>query len=137
MPLWLQVGLSFFVCGVVIFLMWRIPRRGDALFDWAPPLALISGWAGLIALWASATLWVLSAPDPWIASVLLFLDPGAIGAGVLVLWIYRRYDSVEHTVGYQILQAKVGIALGLVAVAMGYLFIFTHTPPGSVVGILP
>ena len=137
MALWLQVGLSFFVCGVVIFLMWRIPRRGDALFDWAPPLALISVWAGLIALCASATLWVLSAPDPWIASGLLFLDPGAIGAGVLVLWIYRRYDSVEHTVGYQILQAKVGITLGLVAVAMGYLFIFTHKPPGTVVGILP
>ncbi len=117
--------------------MWRIPRRGDALFDWAPSLALISTWAGLIALGASAALWLQSSPDPWIASILFFLDPGAIGAGVLVLWIYRRYDSVEHTVGHQILQAKVGIALGLIAVAMGYLFIFTYKPPGTVIGVLP
>ena len=135
MPLWLKLALSALLVVLVLAAMWRIPRRDESYFNWAPPLALISAWVGLIALVVSVLLWILPVADPIIALLLLVLDPAAVCAGVLVLWIYRRHESTQDTVLQQKLQAKVGIALAVAAVAAGYTFIFWHKPPGTTVGM--
>ncbi len=126
MPLWLQVTLSFVLVTMVLFFMWRLPRRGESFFGWAPPLALISVWAGLMAVVCAVITWFVSRPDPLIAASLLFVDPAAITTGTLVLWIYRRYESPEQTIGQQRIQAVVGIVLGILAVVVGYVFVFVY-----------
>lgn len=135
MPFWLKILLSLLLVAAVFWFMWRLPRRGESYFGWAPSLALLSPWIGLLALGLSVVLWIAPHPDPLVALSFLALDPAAITSGSLVLWIYRRYETTEKTVREQILQAKVGIALGLLAVASGYLFVFTHKAPGTAVGI--
>ena len=129
MPLWLQVALSFLLVAVVLFFMWRLPRRGESFFGWAPPLALVSAWTGLIAVICAVVTWFVSRPDPLIAASFLFVDPVAIAMGALVLWIYRGYESPEQTISEQRIQATVGIALGILAVVVGYVFVFVHKPP--------
>ena len=128
MPLPLQVTLSLLLVVVVLWFMWRIPRRSDASFDLSPVLAMMSTWTGLTALVCSVAIWFVRRPDPLIAMSFMFLDPGAIGTGTLVLWIYRRYETSEQTVELQVLQAKVGLTLGMLSVILGYLFVFLHKP---------
>ena len=128
MPLWLQVNLSFLLVVLVLWFMWRIPIREGAFFEWAPGLSLLSVWLGLCALGCSAAVWVVPRPDALIAALFMGVDPAAIGAGTLVLWIYRRCETGATTVGQQLLQAKVGITLGLLAVAGTYLYVFLHQP---------
>ena len=135
MPLWLKVALSFLLVAIVIWWMWRLPRRGESYFNWAPALALLSVWMGLIALVVSLGLWVVAWPDPVIAAVFLALDPVALTTGTLVLWIYRHYETTEPTVSNQKLQARVGLTMGFLAVAAGYLFVMTYKEPGSIVGM--
>ncbi len=135
MPLWLKLALSALLVVMVFAAMWRIPRRDESFFNWAPTLALISAWLGLIASVVSLLLWILPVADPIIALLLLVLDPAAVCTGTLVLWIYRRHESTEHTIYQQKLQAMFGIALGIAAVAAGYTFIFWHKAPGTTVGI--
>ena len=130
----LKLTLSFLLVAAVLWSMWRLSARGEVYAAWAPLLALLSAWGGLIALGCSVFLWLVPWPDPLIAVVLLALDPASIATGTLVLWIYRRDQLTQKTVQQQILQAKVGIVLGLFAVAAGYLFIFIHKPIGSIVG---
>ena len=79
---------ALLVTAVLVF-MWRLPHRGEALAGWAPPLALVSAWAGLLAAAISGGLWLLPYPDRWLAAVLLFFDPASIACGTLVLWIHR------------------------------------------------
>ena len=131
----LKLALSALLVAAVLVFMWRIPRRDESYFNWAPPLALISAWLGLIALAVSLLLWLLPRPGPVIALLLLVLDPAAVCAGTLVLWIYRGYESSQDTIGRQKLQARVGIVLGIAAVAAGYTFIFWHKAPGTVAGM--
>ena len=129
MPLWLQVVLSFLLVAVVLYFMWRLPRRGESFFGWAPPLALISAWTGLIAVICAVVTWFVARPDPLIAASFLFVDPAAIAMGAMVLWIYRGYESPEQTISQQRSQATVGIALGILAVVVGYVFVFVHKVP--------
>ena len=130
----LQVAGSVLLVMVVLWFMWRLPRRGEALFGWAPPLALLSAWGGLLALAATLLLWVVSTVDAWLVLVLLMLDPGAIATGVLVLWIYRGHLGTSETIEMQVIQAKVGIFLGCIAVAIGYLYVMTHKTPFTPIG---
>jgi len=71
--------------------------------------------------------------------VLLLLDPGSIAAGTLVFWIYRGFgqasDSQAATVDLQRFQARVGLAMGLLAVAIGYVYVMTHKQPFTPVGV--
>ena len=129
MPLWLKLLLSFGIVAVVLYFMWRIPRRGESFFGWAPRLALTSAWVGLIAVACAAATWVTGRSDPWIVLSFMALDPIAIAAGTLVLWIYRRYDSPELTIEHQRVQAQVGIVLALLAVVIGYMYVFLHRRP--------
>ena len=136
MQISVQILISALIVLAVLWGMWRIPRKGDALFGAAPRMAFISTWMGLTALIASAALWALPAngADQAVVVVFLGLDPASIACGVLVLWIYRGYETHEDTIGLQRAPAWMGIILGLLAVAVGYAFVMTHktlfTPVG-------
>jgi len=131
----IQLIVSALIVLAVLWFMWRLPREGERFFAWAPPLAIISAWGGLIGLIYSALLWVLPFPDRWLVLVFLILDPMAIGAGTLVLWIYRGHEvKSEITIDAQLVQARVGIFLGIVAVAIGYFFVLTSKAPMTPVG---
>ena len=129
-----KVLVSALLVAGVLWFMWRLPRRGQRLFGSAPPLALGSAWAGLIAAVVSALLWWLPHPDRWVTALFLFVDPAAVAAGVLVLWIYRGWRDGGETVSAQRIQARVGIALGLLAVALGYWFVMSRKDPFTPIG---
>jgi len=139
MRLTFQVVVSVLIVLAVLWWMWRLPRRDGAWFGWAPPLALVSAWSGMIGLILSLLLWILPYPDSWLVLVFLVLDPAAIGAGTLVRWIYRDYETFDdaeaRTVDMQRIQANVGIMLGIAAVALGYFYVMTHKAPLTPVGI--
>ena len=135
MPLTIKIFASAALVMAVLWFMWRLPHRGDALDGWAPPLALLSAWLGLAGVVMSALLWVLPYPDRWITLLFLLLDPAAIAAGVLVLWIYRGRAGTAPTIDAQCLQARVGVALGIAAVAIGYIYVISHKAPGTPVGV--
>ncbi len=97
----LQVVVSALIVAAVLWWMWRLPRRDDAMFAWAPPLALLSAWCGVLSLIGSACLWVVPYPDNWITILFLLLDPAAIASGTLVLWIYRGGDRAAATIQLQ------------------------------------
>ncbi len=138
MRLFAQILASGLIVAGVLWWMWRLPRRSDAWLTIAPWLALGSAWLSLASVVSSAGLWWASAPDWLVTVVFLLLDPGAIGAGVLVLWVHRDWKTWAgddaQTVARQRQQAWVGIALGLTAVAIGYVYVMTHkrifTPVG-------
>lgn len=130
----LQVIASIGLVIAVLVFMWKLPASGERFFGWAPPLALMSAWAGLIGVLFSVLLWIMPMPDLWITGILLVLDPAAICAGTLVLWVYRRHEGLEETVLMQMTQARIGITLALVAVTIGYLFVMTHKEPFTPVG---
>jgi hypothetical protein len=129
MRLTLQLIVSAALVFGVLFFMWRLPKAGERFFAWAPPLALLSAWGGLVAVIGSGLLWVLPNPDTWVTLLFLVLDPLAIAAGVLVMWIYRGHAEQQGTIEAQQMQAKVGVALGLIAVVLGYVFVMTHRTP--------
>jgi hypothetical protein len=130
----IQVIASLGLVAAVLWFMWKLPASGERFFAWAPPLALMSAWAGLVAVVISIVLWWLPGPDVWITGILLVLDPAALCGGILVLWIYRRYEGTEPTVTAQRTQARAGIILSLIAVTIGYIFVMTHKTPFSPVG---
>lgn len=132
-----QVVVSLLIVAVVIAFMWRMPVREGAYFMWAPYLAITSAWSGLLSLVGSLLLFTgwLPAPDAWVVLFFLGLDPLAVGAGILTHWVYRRQHAVEATVSAQRVQAKVGIVLGLLSVAAGYVYVMTHKTPFSAVGV--
>jgi len=125
----LQVAGSAALVAAVLFFMWKLPASGERFYGWAPPLALMSAWAGLAGLAFSVLLWIMPMPDVWITGLLLVLDPAAMCAGLLVLWIYRKHEGVEETILMQLTQARIGIFLALLAVMIGYLFVMTHKEP--------
>ena len=115
----IQLIVSALIVLAVLWFMWRLPRSGDKYFSWAPPLAFISAWMGLLGLVLSVVVRWLRYPDTWVALLFLMIDPIAIGTGTLVLWVYRGHDSAVQTIAMQHIQARVGIALGILAVAAG------------------
>ena len=117
------VSLSIAAVAGVIWAMWRLPPSGADHDGWAPWLALGSCWLGLAGLAVSGLLWVVAAPDLWLPAALLLLDPGAIAAGVLVLWIYRGRPEDAPPMSLQKQQARVGIGLGVAAAGVGYVFV--------------
>lgn len=129
MRLTIQLIASAALVLAVLFFMWRMPKTGERFFAWAPPLALLSAWGGLAALVGSGLLWVLPSPDAWVTLLFLVLDPLAITCGILVMWIYRGHEEQQETIRAQQTQARVGIALGLAAVVVGYVFVMTQKRP--------
>lgn len=137
MPVNIQVAVSVLVVVVVLAAVWRMPRRGDRWFGWAPPLALGSAWTGLLSVLGSALLWVLPVGrDVLIALLFLLLIPGSLTAGLLVYWIYRGVTGDGRPVDIQIdpaidrpdavsmhrMQAGVGLTFSCAAIAIGYAF---------------
>lgn len=138
----IQLIASAFIVIAVLWWMWRMPaKRGEALFAWAPPLALFSVWIGLASLLCTGALWLVTFPDAWLVVIFLLMDPGALTAGVLVLWIYRHYEpsaetgDTPDTAQLQRQQAWVGIIFTLLAVAGGYAYVMTHKSPFTPVGV--
>jgi hypothetical protein len=134
MRLTLQILASGALVAVVLWFMWKLPRKGEALFSWGPPLALLSAWGGLLSLLTTVLLWLLPFPDVWIVVTFLGLYPASIASGTLVLWIYRGLADTQGTIASQLTQAKVGITLGLLAVVLGYVYVLTHKTPFTPVG---
>lgn len=130
----LQVGISILVVIAVLYAMWRLPRKGDALDPWAPPLALASAWSGLLAAIVAPLLWLLPKPDLWLVALFLVLDPLSLTSGILVHWLYRDTPNTGEARRMHMTQATVGITLGLIALSLGYLFVMTHKSIGSAVG---
>ena len=130
-----EVTVSILVVAGVLWWMWRLPRRGETGYTWAPLLALGSAWSGLIAAGSGAALWVVTHPDSWLPLVLLILAPGAIAAGIWVFWIYRGTAQPLATVDLQRAQAAVGIFLGLLAAVAGYWYVLSHKTPFTPVGL--
>ena len=135
-----QLIVSALMVVGVLWFMWRLPsRRGEAFYGVAPALALGSVWCGLAAVAISILLWWVPFPDELLSVVFLLLDPVSIGAGVSVLWIYRGYDigspSYVSAVEPQRSQARMGIAMGLFAVAVGYYYVMTHKTVFTPVGV--
>ncbi len=136
----IQVIVSALIVAGVLWYMWRLPQGGDSVRGAAPFLALGSVWLGLAAVVASSSLWWVAEPDRWVTVVFLVLDPATIGTGVLVLWVHRPALGVTPVqtltaVDQQRLQAWVGIAMGLIAVVIGYAFVMTHKTVFTPVGV--
>src|SRR5258708_7078793 len=108
MPVALEVFSALALVAIVLAFMWRMPQRGTAYYEWAPRLARFSARTGLAALAGSGVLWVLPRADPWLVVIFLLLDPAALAAGTLVLWIYRNNNAPVETVVMQRTQAWVG-----------------------------
>ena len=136
----IEVIVSGLIVAGVLWYMWRLPPGGESVRGAAPFLALGSVWLGLTALIASLALWWVAVPDNWLTVIFLVLDPAAIGTGVLVLWANRPQLGVQPVqtlaaISQQRLQAWVGIAMGLIAVAVGYAFVMTHKTVFTPVGM--
>jgi len=132
-PLWLQLLASALLVAAVLWYMFRLPPAGDTLVGLAPFMALASVWLGVFAALAAGLLWLVRHADSWVALSFLLLDPAALGAGILVLWIHRgrRADPAQM----QRIQAMVGIGLGIASVIVGYVYVLSHKAPFTPVGM--
>jgi hypothetical protein len=131
----LQLLASTALVAAVLWFMWRLPRKDAAAYaGWTPWLAIGSAWAGLFAVVSAGLLWVLPYPDRWLPWILLLLCPAAVGAAVLVFWVYRGQTTSGPAAMHRT-QARFGLTLGLLAVLITYAFVLTHkalfTPVGA------
>lgn len=130
-----QLVVSGLIVLGVLWFMWRLPRRADPPYGLAAVMALGGVWAGVASVAASVMLWWVASPDRLITVVLLGLDPAALGVGVLVLWVYRGMVPDDPAIQRQQQQAWLTIALGLVAVVIGYVYVMTHKQLFTPVGL--
>jgi thiamine biosynthesis protein ThiS len=88
-------------------------------------LALASVWFGLatLVLAGAMLLYRPAFTDVTVALVLYFGSPGALCFAGLVLWAHRKDRSLDAGLAGQRLQAKVAVALALLAAAVVYLLI--------------
>lgn len=123
----IQVVVSLLIIFGVLWWMWRIPGEAIRGSVAAAMLAFVSVWFGVAAIVAAAWLWWTSVPQFWaITTVLIWA--AAISTGLLALWTYRHTppDQMLAEVHLQRAQARVGVALGLVAVTMWYIYMITR-----------
>lgn len=123
----LQVIGSLVIIFGVLWWMWRIPGEAESGSLAAAVLAFCSVWIGLVAIGVAGWLWWSANPGPWaVASVLVWA--AGLSCGLLALWTYRHTpaSAMSEEVLLQRLQARVGVALGLVAVAMWYVFMIVR-----------
>lgn len=88
-------------------------------------LALISTWTGLTTLVIAFTM-LLYRPaftDLTVTLVLWFGAPASLCLAGLVLWAFRKADTMDEGMEAQRLQAKVSIAMSLAAAAIVYALI--------------
>lgn len=89
-------------------------------------LALLSVWMSVACLGLAGTM-LLYRPAFTEFTMILFMEfmaPGTLCLAGLVLWSHRKDKSPEPAVVAQRLQAKVAIALTLIAVAIVYVIFF-------------
>jgi len=88
-------------------------------------LALASVWMALGTLLLAGAMLVYrpAMTDVAIVLVLYFGSPGSVCFAGLVLWAYRKDHSVDAHVAAQRLQAKVAIALAILAAVIVYLLL--------------
>jgi hypothetical protein len=92
-------------------------------------LALSSVWLGLLTFLIALGM-LLFRPimtDLSVTAVLWFGSPGAMCLGGLVLWAYRKDRTGDPGVAAQRIQAKVAIALAIVAAGIVYALIIGST----------
>ncbi len=131
----LQLLASAALVASMLWFMWRLPRKDPVAYaGWAPWLAIGSAWAGLFALVGAGLLWVLPYPDRWLPVILLLLCPAAVGAAVLVFWVYRGQTNPVAATMHQT-QARFGLTLGVLAALIAYAFVLTHKALFTPVGV--
>ena len=94
-------------------------------------MPLVSVWLGLSC--CAASVWMVVqrrtlSRFELLTPLNLYACCLAMTLGAVVLWAYRKRDSSEPGIAQQRLQAKVAIALSLIAVTMVYLLIMLATP---------
>ncbi len=123
----IQVVVSLLIIFGVLWWMWRIPGEAIRGSVAAAMLAFVSVWFGVASIGAAAWLWWTSVPQFWAVSTVL-IWAAAISTGLLALWTYRHtpVDQMPEEVHLQRMQARLGVALGLVAVALWYIYMITR-----------
>jgi len=123
----IQVVVSLVIIFGVLWWMWRIPGEAVTASISATVLAFCSVWIGVAAIGVVGWLWWTAHPGPWaVVSVLIWA--AALSTGLLALWTYRHTprDRMPEEVLLQRVQARVGVALGLIAVVMWYVFMIVR-----------
>lgn len=123
----IQVIVSLAIIFGVLWWMWRLPGEPGAASHWSSVLSFCSAWLGLAAVGVGVWLWWTVRPERWaVAAVLVWA--AALATGLLALWTWRRTpaERLPEEVLLQRLQARVGVGLGLLAVALWYAFMITH-----------
>ncbi len=92
-------------------------------------LALTSVWIGLVVMVLAAAMVVYrpAFTDWTVTLVLYFGSPGAMCLAGLVLWAHRKEGSTDPGLAARRLQAKVSIALAILAAAIVYLLVIFAT----------
>lgn len=96
------------------------------MFSW---LALAGVWIALLTLGLSVAMLIYrpAMTDLTVLLVLYFGAPGALCLAGLVLWAHRKDNSADPAIAAQRVQAKVAIALAILAAAIVYgLIIFSE-----------
>lgn len=123
----IQVVISLGIIFGVLWWMWRLPGEAAPGSTLAAALAFCSVWIGVGAVVVAGWLWWTSRPQLW-AVVTVLIWAAALSTGLLALWTYRHtpIEQMPEEVLLQRLQARVGIGLGLVAVALWYAFMISR-----------
>lgn len=119
----IQVLVSLLIIFGALWWMWRIPGEATTGSIAATMLAFVSIWFGVASIAAAVWLWWTSVPQFWAVTTVL-IWAAAISTGLLALWTYRHTppDQMPEEVHLQRMQARVGVALGMVAVALWYTY---------------
>lgn len=125
-----QVLVSLGIILGVVWWVWRLPGSPVTDSASAPYLALGSVWIGLAAVLHNIRLW-LDPLAPVVIATGVILYALAITAGYFALWTYRATppEMMFEPIVLQRQQARMGIGLGLLAVALWYLILLRAAPP--------
>ena len=97
--------------------------------------ALLSVWTGLAALLFAVVNLTLVAFEFRFLVMLIWgiVDALPLTLGIMVIWSYRKADRADADINAQCVQAKVGIALALLALALNCAYLLwyylTHVKP--------
>lgn len=91
-------------------------------------LALLSVWIGLLSFLIAALMLIYrpAFTDLTVPLVLWFGTPGSLCLALMVLWAYRKKSGIDQAdpgVRAQRIQAKVAVALAILAAAIVYALI--------------
>ena len=119
----IQVVISLMIIFGVLWWMWRLPGEAVEGSNAATTLSFSSVWLGVASIVVAVWLWWTDDPQFWAVTTVM-MWAAALSTGLLALWTYRHtpIDRMAEEVLLQRLQARVGVGLGLVSIALWYAF---------------